>query len=187
MNQPEPQGIFYSADLPLSWVALGNPQPSGMAQWQHEGVMLLRALSVIEMPVPEFDREDTAPAGKAVERMEAKLDLTLSLVMQLVRQQTGLPPPCAVTLRADCVEWADQNPPGKGQALLVSLYLSPKLPLPLTLPARVAGSESMESGGRVVAAFIDMSEEMRDWLERTLFRHHRRNIQQSHSRRQGET
>lgn len=186
-NQSEPQGVFHAADLPLSWMPLGQCPPAQAEQWQHQGVALLRALSVIEMPVSELDRDTASAAGKAMERLEAKLDLALSLMMQLAaREQIGLPPVCAVILRADSAEWIDQSAPEAGQMLLISLHISPKLPQPLTLPARVTATERREQGTRVKADFIHLNEELADWLERTLFRFHRRSIQQGHARQRGE-
>lgn len=186
-NQFEPQGVFYSAELPLSWTPLGQFQPAQAEQWQHHGVALLRALSVIETPASELDKEATSAAGKAMERLEAKLDLTLSLMMQLVRQHTEFPPRCAVTLRASSVEWMGENAPESNQPILLSLHLSPKLPQPLVLPARVSAVEAAAGGFRTRADFTRLNEELAEWLERTLFRFHRRSIQQSHSRQHGET
>lgn len=165
---------------------MGQCQTAQAEQWQHQGVALLRALSVIEMPVSELDRDTASAAGKAMERLEAKLDLTLSLMMQLAREQIGLPPARAVILRADSAEWIDQSAPEAGQMLLISLHISPKLPQPLTLPARVTATEQRDQGTRVKADFIQLNEELADWLERTLFRFHRRSIQQGHARQRGE-
>lgn len=185
-NPFEAQGVFYSADLPLSWTPLEQLQPSQSEQWQHHGIMLLHALSVIEMPLPEPDRDTPSSSGKAMERLEAKLDLILSLMMQLARQQTGLPPPRAVILRAGSVEWLGESAPEAGQLLLISLHISPKLPQALTLPARVGAVEERGQGVWVRADFTGLNGEMAEWLERTLFRFHRRSIQQSHSRPRGE-
>ncbi len=185
-NQSEPQGVFHAADLPLSWTPLGQTQPAQMEQWQQQDIALLRALSVIEMPVSELDRDTASAAGKAMERLEAKLDLTLSLMMQLAREQIGLPPCCAAILRAGSVEWIDQSAPEPGQMLLISLHISPKLPQPLTLPASVTATEVREQGIRVTADFIHLNEELAEWLERTLFRFHRRRIQQAHTRQRSE-
>jgi hypothetical protein len=181
-NQSEPQGIFYAADLPLNWTALSRLQPVQLEQWQHDSVSLLRALAVIEAPVAETDRDISSVAGKSMERLEAKLDLALSLMMQLARQQSELPAPHPVTLRSNSVEWVGASAPEPAQLILLSLHLSPKLPQALRIPATVAAVERLENGARVHANFTHLSPEVEDWLERTLFRFHRRSIQQSHSR-----
>lgn len=185
-NQSEPQGIFYAADLPLSWTPLGHVTPVQAEQWQHDAVALLRALAVIEAPAAETDRDAFSVAGKAMERLEAKLDLALSLMMQLARQQAELPAPHAVTLRANSVEWVGASAPEQAQAILIALHLSPRLPQALCMPATVVAVERLENGARVRADFSRLNKELDEWLERTLFRFHRRSIQQSHSRRHGE-
>ncbi len=186
-NQSELQGIFYAADLPLSWAALSRLQTMQTEQWQHEAVALLRALAVIEAPIAEADRDISSAAGKAMERLEAKVDMALNLIMQLARQQRELPEAHPVILRANSVEWTDAAAPDKDQLILLSLYLSPRLPQPLLLPATVVAVEHQENGAHVRSKFIALDQEMEEWLERTLFRFHRRSIQQSHSRQHGES
>lgn len=185
--QSEPQGIFYAADLPLNWTTLSDHQPMQTEQWQHEAVALLRALAVIEAPIAEADRDISSAAGKAMERLEAKVDMALSLIMQLAHQQRKLPEAHPVILRANSVEWTDASAPDKDQFILLSLYLSPRLPQPLLLPATVAAVAHHENGAHIRAKFIALDQEMEEWLERTLFRFHRRSIQQSHSRQHGES
>lgn len=122
-----------------------------------------------------------------MERLEAKLDLALSLMMQLARQQNEPPAPHPVILRASSVEWVGARVPEPAQLILLSLHLSPRLPQALHIPAAVAAVERMENGARVSANFTHLSQEVEEWLERTLFRFHRRSIQQSHSRQHGES
>lgn len=186
-DQSEPQGIFYAADLPLSWAALEHLSPHQVEQWQHDAVALMRALAVIEAPIAEADRDTASAAGKAMERLEAKLDLALNMIVQLARQQAELPAPHPVILRADSVDWSDTVVPQAGQLILVSLHLSPKLPQPVLVPASVVNLESMADCTRVRAKFTHLNQEVEEWLERTLFRFHRRSIQQSHLRQHGES
>ncbi|MDP1897098.1 MAG: PilZ domain-containing protein [Sulfurimicrobium sp.] len=147
-NQTEPQGIFFAAELPLSWKALNPLQSVQTMQWQHEAVTLLRALAMIETPVIEADR-DISSSGKSMERLEAKLDLALNLIMQLARQQTELPAPHPVILRANTVEWTGAAALEPAQLILVSLHLSPILPQALLLPATVSSVEHLETATRV--------------------------------------
>ncbi|MBZ0105506.1 MAG: PilZ domain-containing protein [Sulfuricella denitrificans] len=161
-------------------------QPLQTEQWQYDSVALLRALAVIEAPIAESDRDVSSAAGKSMERLEAKLDMALNLMMQLLRQQAELPVPHPVILHANSVEWTGETVPETSQTILLSLYLSPKLPQPLLLPATVSEVEKMGGRARVKAKFMHLNQEVEDWLERTLFRFHRRSIQQSHSRQYGE-
>lgn len=186
-NKFEAHGVFYAADLPLGWTPLGGTHPAQNEQWQYAGAALLRALAVLETPVPDVERDITSAGGKAMERLEAKLDLTLSLMTQLMRQQAELPPLHHVVLRASSLEWIGETVPAERQRILLSLHISPKLPQPLILPATVTGVALQDNGAsRVRADFAELSEEMAEWLERTIFRFHRRSIQQGHLRDQGE-
>lgn len=183
--QAEPQGVFYAAELPLGWQALNSPQPTQIAQWQHEAVTLLRALPVIETPLAETERDIAAPAGKAVERLEAKLDLALNLISQLVRQNSQLPLAQPIVLRANTLEWRSETAPRQDQQILLALHLSPLLPQALIIPALVTSVSPQEKGFLIKASFLHLNPDLEDSLERTLFRFHRRAIQQSHSRQQG--
>jgi len=186
-NKFESNGVFYAADLPLDWIPLSRIQPAQSEQWQYTGAALLRALAVLETPVPEVERDFSSASGKAMERLEAKLDLALNLMTQLARQQAELSPLHHVVLRANSLEWLGETAPVVQQLVLISLHLSPKLPQPLILPATVTGVALRDNGvSRVRADFADLSEEMKEWLERTLFRFHRRSIQQNLSRQHGE-
>lgn len=183
----ESNGVFHAADLPLGWTPLSRIQPAQSEQWQCAGAALLRALAVLETPVPEVEHDISSAGGKAMERLEAKLDLALSLMTQLARQQAEIPPLHHVVLRAKSLEWLGETVPAAQQLVLVSLHISPKLPQPLILPATVTGVALQDNGAsRVRADFADLSEETEEWLARTLFRFHRRGIQQSHSRQHGE-
>jgi hypothetical protein len=179
----ESNGVSHAADLPLAWMPISHIQPGQGEQWQYAGAALLRALAVLETPVSEIERDISSPGGKAMERLEAKLDLALSLMAQLARQQAAPPPLHRVVLRAKSLEWLGETAPAPQQLVLLSLYISPKLPQPLMLPAKVTGVALQDNGvSRVRADFVGLSEEMEDWLARTLFRFHRRDIQQSHVR-----
>jgi hypothetical protein len=178
----ELQGIFYAADLPLSWSVLTQFQPAQAEQWQHNAVTLLRALAVFETPIVEADRDLSSVSGKTMERLEAKLDLVLSMIVRLVQQQDDLPPPRPVILHSNSLEWTDANVPEPEQLILLSLHLSPHLPQALLIPATVRTVERLDNCARMKADFTHLSQELEEWLERTLFRFHRRSIQLSHSR-----
>ncbi len=181
-DQFEPDGVAYTAELPLRWAPLHSVQPAQAEQWLHEAAALLRALAVIETPLSDSDRDLSSPHGKAMERLEAKLDLALSLMMQLAHEQAELPAPHAAILRAGSLEWTGEPIPEPGTLIVIFLHISPKLPHALTLPAQVSTVDPREGGVRIRAHFTHLNQEVEEWLERTVFRFHRRAIQQQHSR-----
>ncbi|MDP2828639.1 MAG: PilZ domain-containing protein [Sulfuricellaceae bacterium] len=182
MNQSEySQGVSHVAKLPLSWTPMDVITEEQVSQWMHAALAVLRALAVLETQVSEQDKDLTSLSGKATERLEAKLDLSLVLLMQLTRQSGTLPPCHQITLRADSVEWATGPLPEPGQNILLTLYLNAGLPIALTLPAKAA--RGSDSSAAVRAIFSSLDEDVDEWLSRTLFRYHRRQIQLKHDQK----
>lgn len=173
-------GVTYEVNLPLSWEPLTGVSPAEVADWMHSDAALLHALATMETTVSDPEGEMTGAQGKTLERLEAKLDLTLDLLAKLMFKSAPHPPSASVTLSAVAIEWQTPRPPAVGDNILIKLYLKPTLPLPVSLPARVIGVEAGEYESRVGAEFVSLSEEVQDWMERTVFRYHRRAIQARH-------
>ena len=173
-------GVYLEGNLPLAWQATSGIDTGQLERWMHANAALLRALAVLDSSVAETERDLSTPASKALDRLEAKTDLTLALVIQLLGQQTTLPAPCHTKLWASAIEWLTPDAPPIGSTIAISAYLSPKLPLPLALPATVLATETLPAGTSVRARLTGLNEEVQDWLERTLFRHHRRSVQKLH-------
>jgi hypothetical protein len=179
-HQFSQDGVSYHAAMPVSWRPETNVSASAVEQWMHGNIILLHALATMEAVQSEKE-SDTAPAmAKTVERLEAKVDLALALIAKLLAQDTALPPARPVTLAAESMEWLAQDGPEPGADILISLYISPKLPQPLMLPASVASVLKEQEGMRIQVVFTHLSEEAQDWLARTVFRYHRRAIQNQH-------
>ncbi|MDD5330852.1 MAG: PilZ domain-containing protein [Sulfuricella sp.] len=174
-------GVYYPATLPLSWQADFAPSDDNIANWMYGNVTLLRALATIEALPPDSDGNQSGGSTKVLERLEFKIDLALNLVAKLLTQNTALPPACPSFIGATGIEWIGEgNAPMPGEGILISAYISPKLPQALVLPAKVAAVREEADGTRIYATFTHLSEEVQDWLSRTVFRYHRRAIQTLH-------
>lgn len=148
----------------------------------HTNTVLLRALATIEAqpPITDYESEPGSPTGRMLERLEAKVDLALILMGRLLSQEHPAHYPVPLTLSAQAVEWKSDSLPPPGSPILITLHLSPTLPQPLRLTAIVKRSGQ----GSAEAVFTHLNEEMKEWLERTVFRQHRRHIQAMHQARQ---
>lgn len=167
-------GVTYQANLPLSWRVEPAPSAAMQTAWRYSNISLLRGLATLEASAPDREHEGEAPLNKALDRLESKLDLALSMLARLTMQNVQLPATVPVTLAARNVEWlSDQPLPAVQEKVLVSLYLSPRLPEPLQLYTLIVSSNS----GRCIAQFLDEDEEFDEWISRTLFRYHRRGLQ----------
>lgn len=174
MNRIE--GVYFQAELPLAWHATEALAVEAIQEWMHSNAVLLRALATMEAPAGERDIESTAENDKRLERLEAKLDLTLDLLAKLMARDTPKPPACPATVSATAIEWTSSAAPACGTGM-ITLYIDPRLPQPLRLPAWVAESALTNDGHRTVAEFLHLDEDTGEWLERTVFRRHRRHIQ----------
>lgn len=183
MSIDETTAISYQAELPLAWRELPPPFPATLALWRQSNLALLRGLATIESFVPpESEADSNVASVKALERVEAKLDLTLSLLARLLAEQTELPPALPVTLGASRLAW---RAPGRstvavGAGLLLQLYLSPRLPEPLRLWTRLSGMQAEGEQTHYTAELLQSDAEFEEWLTRTLFRYHRRALQARH-------
>jgi len=174
-------GVFFHATLPLIWRTKSGPTDDEITVWMYDNVTLLRALATIEAFQPENEVDTATGTGKTLQHLEFKIGLTLNLIAKLLTQSIILPHAHPVFLSADGMEWiCGEPPPTQGEDILISTFISPKLPQPLVLPAKVAAVRKEEGGTRIYATFTHLNEEARDWLSRTVFRYHRRAIHTQH-------
>jgi len=169
-----PGGVSFQAELPIEWEPLvtapGLDELAGVDARNRE---LLSALLLCDEAASEVEEE---AQGEHWHRLDAKLDLVLSLLGELLLQQRGMPPARRLRLAG---EWlAIEACPGEelpaiGERLRLRLYLSPRIPRPLDLLARV--SEKDETG-LVRLQFDAIADATRDLLERHVFRQHRRAV-----------
>jgi hypothetical protein len=170
-------GVSLDASLPLSWEPLPESSRFLMAQWATANTLILKNLTLLDT----YNSETATAAVVGNEQwaqLETKVDLALQLLVQLYGAQHGTPASHAIALTNDTLRWHTEKPPAHGSELLARLYLSPKLPLPILLPCRVRMVEAHEQHWWVSASLEITDTDMQDWLEKTIFRHHRRAIQQ---------
>ena len=174
-----PTGVHFQAELPVVWEPL--PELSGRAG-QVSGNLaneeLLGSLLVLDEAIadPEEDAQQ-----EHWRRVEAKLDLMLSLLGEMLAGQRGLPVFRPVRLGGEvlCIDGiSDQPLPAVGDWLRVQLYLMPSIPRPLVVAAEVLPSETPN---RLLLRLKGLPETTRDLLERFVFRQHRRAIAQARS------
>lgn len=172
-------GVSYQAEMPLGWQSGPLPAATVLNEWMHTNVVLLHALATMETQAPARENESGNDVERKLERVEVKLDLTLNLLSKLLAQHIPQPDACPVTLSASRIEWIGKGTPPAGN-IVISLFVNPRLAQPLLLPASVRSATVVATGTRIVAEFTHLSEETEEWLERTVFRNHRRFIQSRH-------
>lgn len=142
---------------------------------------LLRALAVLEDSRADGDDERNA-ADPAMRRLEAKVDLLVSLIGSLMLRDQAADP-----LRL--LRWSSRGAAvevptveaglAPGAAALLRVQPSDALPEAVQLPAQVLAVEPSPAGRRIWLAFDALPPALLALLERHLFRVHRRAVAES--------
>jgi len=171
-------GLVYEDRLPLAWRLLGpDPGPFDLAHLYEAALTRLNALLAVGDTSPGEPLEEAPARAQDLIRLEARLNLLLAAVGELLALQRPVPPARAVRLAGSWLEWDDPSPPQPGQTVAVGLYLNPCVPDPVTLPARVEATTALsESTARVRASLAEAPVTVRNALEKLIFRYHRRSI-----------
>ncbi len=175
-------GLLYEDRLPLRWqpteAVVAEGGSSHVAEANAE---FLRIMAALEEHPPESS-EERPEVTHEIRRLESKIDLLLSMVSRLLARERPLPEPVALRLSATGVEWLSSRAPATGEYVLLDLYLSRDFPLPLLLTGKVARVTEEGVSKRVTVIFEGLGGTVRDWLDKVVFRQHRRRV--AHSRRE---
>jgi hypothetical protein len=170
--------LTYEDRIPLAWRALPEPATSAdLAHLYEAALSRLNAILAVGEAAPADHLEDAGSRAQETARLEARVNLLVAMVGELLAVHR--PPPAArsVRLGGQWVEWEEMAPPAPGEIVALDLYLSPTIPDPVRLPAEVKTVEESSGGGkRVRAVFPDLSMSMQNGLEKLIFRCHRRRI-----------
>ena len=175
-NMTNSPGIEYHASLPLAWQDTGALTPLQIADWMRDNVIALQAIDAVESHTTQtHDRESerAASTDHNTARLEAKVDLLLQWIGKLLLAQQPLPPKAEFILGPEVIAWKCPIALTAGSQGVLSLYLAPQVPTPLMLPVEVITCLD----GQARAKLLHLTEDARDWLDRTLFRYHRRALQ----------
>jgi len=170
------QGLVYEDMLPLRWRMLDSRHTTlELGRLQDNNDDVLRIIGVLDERLSESG-EEHAPLSQEMVRVETKLNLLLALLGQLFTLHYPQPPIKPVKLSAGNVEWVAEEGARIGDYGVVELYLSPRCPRPLIFPGSVVKAEPVAQGYSIGVDFGDLSDVVRERLEKIIFRHHRRGI-----------
>lgn len=175
-------GLVYEDLIPLSWRQLSaDPDPAELPGIHQSNELVLRCLSAVDESRTESGDEDGGAFAHDIARLDFKINLALDMLGRLLRMHEPAPAPAPVKLGATGVQWRSAGAPDSGSPVRVELYLSRHFPSPIVLHGRVAAVTAVDGGNRVDVHFGDLSEPVRNWLEKLIFRQHRRQV--AHARR----
>lgn len=171
------QRLAYEDVLPLSYQVV-NALPTGNEHLalQQSNEEILHAIMMVEDAPKESLDESNIDAMDFL-RLEHKMNIMFELLVGLYQREVELPTAVSVVLRSDAIQWHGEQPVEVGSPVLVELYMSRKYPKPLSLPGTVTAVSGESTPLLLTMAFGDaVSDRTRDWIDKFIFRHHRRAI-----------
>lgn len=158
--------------LPVAFEAGATVQRPGASE------MLLRSVALVEDSRSSDDADERTDASVQMQRLEARLDLTLVLLGRLLQQSSQALPMHSLRwsrhgLRIDLPHSIDIAP---GTTGVVRLQPAEWLPDHIELPVVVLAQAGTAGGARLWLRLRETSDAFASALERHLFRLHRRQI-----------
>lgn len=187
LDHPAEAELFADALTCEAWLPAGY-RPGDRQLPPAAAETLLRSIAVAEDARATDETDDRkTDLPQAFQRLEAKVDLMLSLVGRLARQQADALPVRSVRwshrgVRIDGLQAFGTHLGDAGMALIEPAnWLSDRI----ELPSRVVGELATPDGQHHVwLRFAPMGAALADALERHLFRLHRRQIAEARQSRQ---
>ena len=171
------EGVALHEHLRLDWRSGSLDNIIELDHLNQETARVLQTMAVFEEAPKEFSSEANQP-GHELQHLEAKIDVLLSLVGLLIAERRADLPEHSIVLRARSAEWTGPAGTGldKGETGFLHLYVSPLLPLPLRLAARIVGTAERNGVRWLLTRFEHLSPAVETGMEKLIFRRHRRQI-----------
>lgn len=169
--------LHWSGRVPLQWRVLQHPpNPGERARVEERNTTLLNALDLVEEGAGHH-QEEPSPMVAQLERLEAKFDLVITLLSEILLPDEIAPQTVALRMSARGVAFETAEPVAPGTLVELSVHFSASLPRPVVLYGEVVPGEPGEER-QLSVAFRDTGSAVKERLERLVFRRHRRSIAQ---------
>lgn len=198
MTEQEPRAgsaLVYSDNIAVNWRAVPDElDETHLANLDASNEEFLRALAVFDDGGSGGGMGGGAGGGigsdatghtsltEEAHRIDLKLNLLLDLVAALVYSQGLIPPTTPVELTASDVTWRGASVPAPRQRVFLEIYIQRGLPKAFCCYADIVSSDQQFDDGVAKASFVGLSGAVRGWLEKLIFRHHRREVAYLRSR-----
>jgi hypothetical protein len=138
----------------------------------------LRALNLLELGGrSEYGDNPSPEVNHDIARLEAKVDMLLSMIGLLVAEKSLLPPIRRVCFSVESISATLDSSARVGDAVVVAIYLNTELPRPLVLPAVVSSRiEVSDAAADLAFDLAPLDAAVRDEFERYIFLRHRRKL-----------
>jgi hypothetical protein len=170
-------GLAYTDNISIAWREVSHElDKHHLAMVNASNEAFLRDVNVMgDSTSPKDASEGVGAVAHEIARLDLKLNLVLDLVSTLIYHELDIPQTCPVRVAADEVSWRG-DVPGPGKTVFLELYIQRGLPKPLCCYGKVVSTPEEHATGLARVRFVGLTGTARSWLEKLIFRHHRREI-----------
>lgn len=165
-----------SGEFPLRWERIDPTQLEHQRDTARDGnEITLRNYYLLDERTqePADDRDEAAPE---LVRIEQRLNLVIELLGQVLSQSLDLPSAAPCILGRTTFEWSGHDTPVPGEVVRLALFLHAHYPKPLVLFGQVTQVVRGVTTSQVNVQLAPLNESVGDWLDRLIFRAHRRRV-----------
>jgi len=189
-NTPDAQGfqhepaqtLAFTDNISVAWSGVDTtPSPAQLAKVNESNELFLRAVTVLGSAASDTTEDDSVVTGE-IARLDLKVNMLLDLVSQLIYAQSDIPPRTEVTVGAESLAWSAKELPQPGSTVFMQVYIQHGTPKPLCFYGDIVSTAEEHANGIARVNYQGLSSATRGWLEKLIFRHHRREVayQRSH-------
>lgn len=187
-SRPFGENLVFEDRIPLGWRQIESaPSASQILRTHDANERVLRCLAALDEYHTDAAEEEHAHGGHDLARVEFKLNLLLDMMGRILVHHMSVPEPVPVRIGATSIQWESERVPPLGQYLGIDVYLNQRYPSPITLFGVVRAVHPAEGTCRVEVGYKDMSESVQGWIEKLIFRQHRRLVAQARHGIKGKT
>lgn len=169
-------GLSFSDNISIDWrLVEDQPDEEKLALVNESNEGFLRAVSALGAFSSESSEDEVSLSGE-IARLDLKVNLLLDLVSQLIYKQLEIPERTEVTISSTEVEWSAPSVPAPDATVFVQVYIQHGTPKPLCFYGKVISGAADYSDGRAIVQYLGLSGSAQSWLDKLIFRHHRRAI-----------
>jgi hypothetical protein len=178
-------GLVYEDLVPMRWRKSEDEiKPSQLIRIDDSNEEILRFISVLDDYGSETASDSRSSNTGDITRIEHKVNLILDLVSQILVHNVDLPDAVPIRMSASGIQWQCDTRLDIGQYIFLDIYFYHNYPRPIVLVGQVQGVDKLGAGYDTRVGFEYMSDMVRRWLDKIIFRHHRRVV--AHARRQSQ-
>ncbi|EAQ98448.1 PilZ domain-containing protein [Congregibacter litoralis] len=171
-------GLAYSDNISIAWRKIDHElDQKHLALVNASNEDFLRAVSVIGDAGGQKEQQESSSGivAQEVARLDLKVNLLLDLVGTLIYHQLDIPDTSPVRVSAAGVAWKG-DVPEPGATIYLELYIQRGLPKPLCCYGEVVSTAEDFAKGTAKVKFTGLTGAAKSWLEKLIFRHHRREV-----------